>query len=105
MGGLFAQSDMDSLADLAQQNNVSSASFERRTRSESVSCRRAGGKDFVRACSRCKIKTWEFWGWPSSPTRIRWPDPRRFSWRRGWSREERACERTIRLQFPMPSSN
>ena len=46
MGGLFAQSDMDSLANLAQQNDVSTQSPERGARSEPFVGRWACRKDF-----------------------------------------------------------
>jgi len=89
MGGVFAESDMDSLAQLAQANGVSLKVLSAARDVNHNLADRLVEKIAAALNSVEKQGCRDFWGWRSSRIRIQWRDLQRFAWRKRWWRKGR----------------
>ena len=102
MGGVFAESDMDSLAELAKANGIplkvlSAARDVNHTLAERLV------EKIALALNSVETRTWEFLAWRSSRIQIRWRVPPPCGWLKRWWLKARGCGLMTRWRFPKPS--
>ena len=105
MGGLFAESDMESLAELARGKGVSLKVLSAAREVNHSLADRMIGKDLDHRAYRCKTRTSEYSVWLSSPTPTRSQDLRPCIWHKIWSPKVHAFGRTIQWPFPKRACN